>query len=165
MDFIQGESRDQLFMMDLESFVAPDSWARIVDWFVDALPMNDLGFNEVHADEGRPPYKASDLLKLFMYGYKKGLRSSRKLEEACRINIEVMWLMSCYNLSRITSILGIEILKSYLKELYFQFIVFMESFRALLSNSILLPVSPILKSNQNNQSSKALYGNNIVTAQ
>ena len=93
MDFIQGESRDQLFMMDLESFVAPDSWARIVDWFVDALPMNDLGFNEVHADEGRPPYKASDLLKLFMYGYKKGLRSSRKLEEACRINIEVMWLM------------------------------------------------------------------------
>ena len=93
MDFIQGESRDQLFMMDLESFVTPNSWARIVDWFVDALPMDDLGFKEVHADEGRPPYKASDLLKLLMYGYKKGVRSSRKLEEACRINIEVMWLM------------------------------------------------------------------------
>ena len=42
MDFIQGESREQLFMMDLESFVAPDSWARIVDWFVAALPMDEL---------------------------------------------------------------------------------------------------------------------------
>lgn len=93
MDFIQGTSRDQIFMMDLESFVAEDSWARIVDYFVEALPIGDLGFKEEHAEEGRPPYKASDLLKLLMYAYKKGIRSSRKLEEACRINIEVMWLL------------------------------------------------------------------------
>jgi len=79
--------------MDLESSVSPNSWARIVDFFVDALPMDELGFKEEHAEEGRPPYKASDLLKLLMYGYKKGIRSSRKLEEACLINIEVMWLL------------------------------------------------------------------------
>jgi len=55
--------------------------------------MNELGFNDILQAEGRPPYKASDLLKLLMYGYKNQLRSSRKLEAACKINIEVIWLM------------------------------------------------------------------------
>lgn len=93
MDFIQGFDRNQLVMMDFESNVAFDSWARVVDWFVDALPMKKLGFNNILQTEGRPPYKAEDLLKLFMYGYKKDLRTSRKLEAACKINIEVIWLL------------------------------------------------------------------------
>ena len=94
MDFIKGFDRNQLVMMDFEANVAPDSWARVVDWFVDALPpMKELGFNDVLHTEGRPPYKASDLLKLFMYGYKNDLRSSRKLESACKTNIEVIWLI------------------------------------------------------------------------
>lgn len=93
MDFIKGFDRNQLVMMDFESNVAYDSWARVVDWFVDALPMKELGFNDVLQAEGRPPYKAEDLLKLFMYGYKKNLRTSRKLEAACKINIEVIWLL------------------------------------------------------------------------
>jgi len=93
MDFIKGFDRNQLIMMDFEANVAPDSWARVVDWFVDALPMSELGFKDVLPTEGRPPYKASDLLKLFMYGYKNDLRSSRKLESACKTNIEVIWLI------------------------------------------------------------------------
>ena len=93
MDFIKGFDRNQLIMMDFEANVDHDSWARIVDWFVDALPMSELGFNDVLQSEGRPPYKASDLLKLFMYGYKKDLRTSRKLEAACKVNIEVIWLL------------------------------------------------------------------------
>jgi len=93
MDFIRGFDRNQLVVMDFESNVEHDSWARVVDWFVDALPMCELGFNDVLQSEGRPPYKASDLLKLFMYGYKKDLRTSRKLGAACKINIEVIWLL------------------------------------------------------------------------
>ena len=93
MGFIQGFDRNQLIMMDFEANVDQGSWARIVDWFVDALPVSELGFKDVLQSEGRPPYKASDLLKLLMYGYKKGLRTSRKLEAACKINIEVIWLM------------------------------------------------------------------------
>ena len=93
MDFVNGLDRDQLIMMDFESNVAPDSWARVVDWFVDALPLEDLGFNDVLNSEGRPPYRCSDMLKLFMYGYKKKLRSSYQLEEACKINLEVIWLL------------------------------------------------------------------------
>lgn len=93
MDFINGFSRNQLIMMDFEANVGPDSWARVVDWFVDALPLSNLGFKNVLNSEGRPPYRSSDMLKLFMYGYKKKLRSSYQLEEACKVNLEVIWLM------------------------------------------------------------------------
>ncbi|NQU85110.1 MAG: transposase, partial [Mariniphaga sp.] len=94
MDFVNGFNRGQLIMMDFEANVTASSWARVADWFVDALPMDSLGFNNVLNSEGRPPYRSSDMLKLFMYGYKKKLRSSYQLEEACRVNLEVIWLMN-----------------------------------------------------------------------
>ena len=93
MDFIQGFNRNQFHMMSFEEYVAPDSWARIVDLFVDILPLQELGFRAVHAEEGRPPYASTDMLKLFLYGYKCHLRSSRKLEHAAQVNMEVIWLM------------------------------------------------------------------------
>lgn len=93
MDFITGFNRDQLVMMDFESEVEPDSWARIVDMFVDILPLAELGFEDVLNDEGRPPYRSSDMLKLYLYGYKNRLRTSRQLEHACKVNLEVIWLL------------------------------------------------------------------------
>ncbi len=93
MDFINGFDRNQLLMMDFESIVSQDSWARVVDLFVEMLPLKDLGFKDVLRQEGRPPYRSSDLLKLYIYGYKNQLRTSRKLEHACKVNIEVIWLL------------------------------------------------------------------------
>ena len=58
MDYIQGFDRDQRVMMDFESAVGPDSWARIVDMFVDILPLDELGFKDVLNSEGRPPYSS-----------------------------------------------------------------------------------------------------------
>jgi len=93
MDFIQGFNRDQLQMLSFDTMVKQDSWARIVDLFVDILPLKDLGFKDVPASEGRPPFHPSDMLKLYLYGYKSQLRSSRKLAHACQVNIEVIWLL------------------------------------------------------------------------
>src|SRR5690554_5333686 len=93
MDFITGFNRDQLVMMDFESCVGLDSWARTVDMFVDILPMEELGFRDVLNSEGRPPYHSSDMLKLYLYGYKNRLRSSRQMEHACKVNLEVIWLL------------------------------------------------------------------------
>ena len=93
MDFIQGFDRYQLRMMSFEAFVKTDSWARVVDLFVDILPLKKLGFKETLETEGRPPYAPSDMLKLYLYGYKNQLRSSRKLEHACQVNMEVIWLL------------------------------------------------------------------------
>jgi len=93
MDFQHGFDRHQLRVMDFNSMVSTDSWARIVDLFVDILPLEELGFTDVLAEEGRPPFHSSDLLKLYLYGYKNGIRSSRKPAHACKINIEVIWLL------------------------------------------------------------------------
>lgn len=93
MDYITGFNREQLVMMDFESCLEADSWARIVDMFVDILPMGELGFTDVLNSQGRPPYRSADMLKLYLYGYKNRLRSSRDLEHACRVNMEVIWLL------------------------------------------------------------------------
>ena len=63
-------------MMNLEDSVSNYSWARVVDYFVDLLPLEELGFTDVLNKEGRPPFHSSDLLKLYMYGYRNGIRSS-----------------------------------------------------------------------------------------
>jgi len=86
--------RLQITMMDLESMVHQDSYARLVDLFVDALPLEELGFSHAkHELTGRPPYHPSVLLKLYMYGYRHGIRSSNKLHQACLVNVEVWWLL------------------------------------------------------------------------
>jgi transposase len=45
-------------------------------------------------EEGRPAYHPSVLMKLYIYGYKYGIRTSRHLEREARLNMEVMWLLS-----------------------------------------------------------------------
>jgi hypothetical protein len=52
MDYIKGFNRDQLVMMDFEANVAYDSWARVVDCFVDMLPIEKLGFKDVLNEQG-----------------------------------------------------------------------------------------------------------------
>jgi len=81
-------------MVALEELVAPDSYARLVDLFVEALPIEELGFmHTLHKPQGHPPYHPKVLLKLYMYGYRHGIRSSRKLHQACRVNVELWWLL------------------------------------------------------------------------
>ena len=63
--------------------------SRLIDLFVDILPIDELGFKHVKLQsEGRPPYNPATLLKLYLYGYKHSIRSSRKLEHSCKINEE-----------------------------------------------------------------------------
>jgi len=82
-------------MFSLENAIAPDSFVRIVDAFVDAIDLKSFGFAHVECEEeGRPPYPPSALLKLYLYGYRYGIRTTRKLEREAKTNIEAMWLLS-----------------------------------------------------------------------
>jgi transposase len=95
MKWIQGKPRDQLtlFSTCLDDTISLENDIRLIDVFVNSLPLEDYGFN-VHAfEDGRPRYQSRDLLKLFIYGYMNRIRSSRELERACKINIEMMWLV------------------------------------------------------------------------
>ncbi len=47
-------------MFDLNSMVCSDSWAQIVGLFVEILPLEELGFQDILAKEGRPPFHSSD---------------------------------------------------------------------------------------------------------
>lgn len=93
MPFLTGSDRNQAAIIALDDMVEPDAEARVIDAFVDALDLGAMGFGRSEsADTGRPAYSPACLLKLYMYGYRNGIRSSRKLARACRVNVEVMWL-------------------------------------------------------------------------
>jgi transposase len=95
-EHVNGTNRDQtvLFPDTIDKYVDKENPVRFIDAFIDILNLEKLGFkHSVLADTGRPSYNPSDLLKLYVYGYLNQVRSSRKLENECHRNVEVMWLM------------------------------------------------------------------------
>jgi len=95
MKYITGQNRKQLvlFPTSLDAAVEQDNDVRLIDLFVESIDISAMGFNISRTENGRPAYHPKDLLKLFLCGYLNSTRSSRKLEKAAKINIEVMWLM------------------------------------------------------------------------
>jgi transposase len=81
-----------LFPPALEDWVPQDHPARFLREFVDQLDLPALGFAMPAASEGRPPYHPSLLLKIWLYGYFHHIRSTRKLEAACRDQLPLLWL-------------------------------------------------------------------------
>ena len=93
--FVEGLDRGQstLFPDTLEDFVGEDNPVRVVEAFVDALDLGDLGFAGIDPKAtGRPSYHPSVLLKLYIYSYLNRVQSSRRLESEAGRNVEVMWL-------------------------------------------------------------------------
>lgn len=79
----------------MDDFVKPDSIARLIDAFAESLDLTQYDITKSKpSDEGRPAYDPKELLKLYIYGYRAGTRSSRKLAAECITNIEVRWMMS-----------------------------------------------------------------------
>ena len=94
MDFVEGHDREQMFISSIEQMVDPEAFVRIIDAFIDALPLEQFDFKNLELNEqGRPPFHPGVLLKLYLYGYQNGVRSCRKLEHACKVNLEVIWLV------------------------------------------------------------------------
>jgi transposase len=94
--FVEGVDRNQttLFPECLDDWIDEDNPVRVIDAFVDAIDLGELGFDGVVPEAtGRPAYHPSVLLKLYIYGYLNRVQSSRRLEREAGRNVEVMWLM------------------------------------------------------------------------
>lgn len=94
MPQINTSKRDQLQFLDLNSHVSKNNPVRIIDSFCHSFNPIDLGFLvKGLSHEGRPAFSADILIRLYIYGYLNGVRSSRKLEAECKRNIELWWLL------------------------------------------------------------------------
>ncbi len=95
--FIEETPREQLNLFEekLDDIISKDNPVRFIDAYVEKLDLIKLGFQEkgTGGGKGRPPYKTSTLLKIYIYGYLNKVRSSRKLEAECARNVELMWLI------------------------------------------------------------------------
>jgi transposase len=94
MNYIQPANRQQLSFGSLDDAVEKDNPVRIIEAFVEQLDLKQLDYNfNTIKTEGRPPYQPTVFLKLYLYGYLNGIRSSRRLEKECKRNIELQWLL------------------------------------------------------------------------
>ena len=94
--FVAGSDRTQSTLLPecLDDFIDESNPVRVIDAFIDALDLADLGFDGVEpAATGRPAYHPSTLLKLYIYGYLNRVQSSRQLEREAGRNLEVLWLL------------------------------------------------------------------------
>jgi transposase len=95
--FVTEADRGQSTLLPecLEDFIGESNPVRVIDVFVDALDLAEMGFDGVDpAATGRPAYHPSVLLKLYIYGYLNRVQSSRRLEREAGRNVELMWLLS-----------------------------------------------------------------------
>ena len=82
-----------LLPQSIEQYVAEDDPVRAYDAFVEALNFNELGIDINPNKVGNSTYEPKAMLKLLVYGYSYGVKSSRKLERQTHHNISFIWLL------------------------------------------------------------------------
>ena len=96
MGFKTGIDKKQLTLLPLcpDDYIAEDHICRVINAFTEQLNMVALGFKYAEAKgTGSRPYDPRMMLNLYIYGYLHRIRSSRRLQDETRRNLEVIWLM------------------------------------------------------------------------
>ncbi len=94
MSHITGTSKNQCLLLPpvIEEWIPKDHPARVVEIYVNTLDVRELGFKVENDLTGRPSYDPKELLKILLYGYTNGERSSRKLERRTYEDLGYIWL-------------------------------------------------------------------------
>lgn len=93
MAYRYGDRKQKtLFPQSIDEYIPYDAPVRAYDVFVDALDFDQLGIHIEPDKVGCPQYDPKIMLKLLVYGYSYGIRSSRKLERETHYNLSFIWL-------------------------------------------------------------------------
>ncbi len=95
MEIRANHQEQYLLPLAIEDWVPSDHPARFIRDFVDCVDLPSLGFKERKVEQGRPNYAVDLLLKVWLYGYFENIRTTRRLERACRNEMGVIWLTGC----------------------------------------------------------------------
>jgi transposase len=88
-----NRSQMTLLPQSIEEYIPHDDPVRAYDAFVEALDFKEIGIEINPTKVGNSEYDPKAMLKLFVYGYSYGPKSSRKLEQATYHNLSFIWLM------------------------------------------------------------------------
>jgi len=89
---VEDRRQQSLLPRSVEEFVAVDDLARYVDSLVEELDLRVI--EEAYSFEGRRAFSPQVMVKILVYGKMRGIRSSRKLSEACTENLKFIYLSS-----------------------------------------------------------------------
>jgi transposase len=81
-----------LFPQSIDEYIPYDAPVRAYDVIIDSLDFDELGIEVDPHKVGCPQYNPKVMLKLLVYGYSYGIRSSRKLEREVNYNLSFIWL-------------------------------------------------------------------------
>jgi transposase/IS5 family transposase len=96
MGYKVGVDKKQLTLLpvSLDEYIPEDHICRVISAFTEQLDIVTLGYQYAECkDTGCRPYDPRLMIQLYMYGYLHRIRSSRRLRDETRRNVEVMWLM------------------------------------------------------------------------
>lgn len=95
MAYRYGDDRKQmmLFPESIDQYINAEHPVRAYDAFVDALDFAQLGIVIDEHRVGNSAYDPRLMLKLLLYGYSYGVKSSRKIERELYNNLSFIWLM------------------------------------------------------------------------
>ena len=102
--FKNGESRTQvvLFPDTLEDYLPDDHLAKLVLLIVERLNLEKI-INK-YSEIGQRPFDPKMLIAILFYGYARGIRSSRKLEQACVERVDFMYIAAKQKPSVVSSL-------------------------------------------------------------
>src|SRR5258708_34968318 len=94
--FVEGTDRGQSTLLPecLDDWIDENNPVRVIDAFVEALDLAELGVDGVApASTGRPACPPLVLLELYIYGYLNRVQSSRSLSRAAGRAVAALWLL------------------------------------------------------------------------
>jgi transposase len=84
------QNQIQLLPNSLEELIPSNHLVRVLDMIIEQLDLEEM--YRSYSEEGQPGYHPKMLLKILMYGYSTGIRSSRKIAEKTKSDVFFMYL-------------------------------------------------------------------------